>query len=164
MKKIAVLTFIWFIVTSGGSVMAEDIFIHSHHPLSGRFAILDDNQTVAFLYLTARGTQKPEKDAIAYMRVPPPEGVDWQEMAKQGEPPLLPKELATSGAVLENPTSSQFSFQWSENGEAAVLLHNGRPIALVSATETRGYSRAVAKENRLTNPWNQQLYESLFAK
>lgn len=142
--------------------MATDIFICSHNPVSGRLAILDDNERVAFLYLTQRGTQKPEKDAIAYMRLTPPETVDSKQMAKEGEAPLLSSEFATVEAVIANPSEKDFSFQWSSTGEAAVLLYKNLPIALVSASEKRGYSRSVSKENPLANPWNSRLYASLF--
>ena len=164
MRKVATLALVWLTLTYGSIVMAEDIFIHSRNPVSGRFAILEDNDTVAFLYLTARGIQKPERDAIAYMRVPPPENVDWEEMAKKGEPPLLSRAFASSEAVLTNPSSADCSFRWAEDGEAAVLLYRGQPIALVSASEKRGHSRAAAKENPLADPWDWKLYESLFPK
>lgn len=164
MRKAVFLALIWITLADGSIVMAEDIFIHSHNPVSGRFAILDDNETVAFLYLTARGSQKPERDAIAYMRVPPPETVDWEEMAKKGEPPLLSRAIASAEAVLTNPSAADFSFRWSDDGEAAVLLHKDHPIALVSASEKRGHSKAAAKENSLTDPWNENLYQSLFPK
>lgn len=164
MRRAALLALIWIPLVDVSIAMAEDIFIHSHNPVSGRFAILDDNGTVAFLYLTARGTQKPERDAIAYMRVPPPETVDWEEVAKNGDPPLLSRAIASAEAVLATPSAANFSFRWSEDGEAAVLLHKGRPMALVSASEKRGHSKAAAKENSLTDPWNEKLYESLFHK
>lgn len=54
--------------------MAEDIFISTHNAISNRFAVFEDNEKVAFLYLTEVGSQNPIKDAIAYSRVPPVKG------------------------------------------------------------------------------------------
>lgn len=142
--------------------MTEDIFIYSHNAKSDRFAILDDNETVAFLYLTHRGTQKPEKDAIAYMRITPLTQADWNEMAKTGKAPLLSQEFATGEAVIANPSAEDFSFHWSQDGETAALKYRGRSIALVSTLEKRGYSRSVSKASALANPWSDSVYESLF--
>ena len=144
--------------------MAGEIFIHSHNPTSDRLAILEDNETVAFLYLTHKGTQTPERDAIAYMRITPPDSASWKEMAVKGEPPVLSKEYSSTETVIHNPTAEDFTFLWSEDGESAVLVHKDRPIALVTSTRERGYSRSVSKENPLASPWNQQLYDSLFGK
>jgi hypothetical protein len=132
--------------------MAEDIFIHSYSEASGRFAILDDNGKVAFLYLTKSGSQQPEKDAIAYMRNAPPKNADWREMAKAGESPLLSHDFATVDAVIPDALASEFSFRWSSDGKSVALIYKGSPIALVSASEKCGYSKAVSKANALADP------------
>jgi hypothetical protein len=160
-RNIAVLIASLFI---SGVTMAEGIFIHSHSDVSGRFAILDETEQVAFLYLSKPQTQEPEKDAIAYMRVSPPKNVDWKEMAKSGMPPVLSEEFASSTATISSANENQFSFAWSTDGNSTALIYNGLPIAFVSISEAVGYSKAVSKENKLTNPWNQVLYDKLFSK
>ncbi|MFY0701413.1 MAG: hypothetical protein JXR04_11355 [Bermanella sp.] len=160
-RNIAVLIASLFI---SGVSMAEGLFIHSHSDVSGRFAILDEDEQVAFLYLSKPYTQEPEKDAIAYMRVSPPKDVDWAQMAKSGMPPVLSEKFASSTATIRSAKESQFSFQWSIDGNSAALLYNGKPIAFVSSSEPIGYSKAVAKENKLTNPWSESLYDKLFSK
>lgn len=147
-----------------GAAMAEGLFLSSHSDISDRFAILDETEQVAFLYLTQQGTQKPEKDAIAYMRISPPESIDWQEMAETGLPPILSAKLASTQAVISDSNEHQFSFVWSQDGTTVALIYNGNPIAFVSISEPIGYSKAVAKENKLTNPWDQVLYDKLFTK
>ncbi len=146
-----------------GAAVAEGIFIHSYNEESDRFAILDETDQVAFLYLTHQGTQKPEKDAIAYMRVNPPEKVDWKAMAKAGIPPILSAEIASSGAAIYEAEERHFTFSWSRDGTSAALIYRGEPIAFVTISERIGYSKAVAVDNKLTNSWNQALYEQLFA-
>lgn len=135
--------------------MAEDIFIHSHNAVSDRLAILDDDRRVAYLYLTKPGTQKPEKDAIAYSRVAPVTKLDWAEAAKTGGTPLLSQELASTSAVISDPIAGEFSFRWSRDGQSVALLRNGVPIAFASASEQFGYSKAVAKSSPLANAWSQ---------
>ncbi|PSS71688.1 hypothetical protein AYI85_04945 [Shewanella algae] len=142
--------------------MAEGIFIHSHNEVSDRFSILDETDEVAFFYITKKGTQEPEKDAIAYMRVTPEDNVDWKEMAESGRPPVLSSELASPNAVLLNANEGLFGFEWSADGNSVALHYNNEPIALVSAQKEIGYSKAVAKDNSLTNAWSQALYNGLF--
>ncbi|WP_139214036.1 hypothetical protein [Atopomonas hussainii] len=69
---------------------ANKIFIHSLNPVSNRLAILEDNESIAFLYLTEAGTQRPIKDAVAYSRKPPAlKKVDWEKIEQTGDTPLL---------------------------------------------------------------------------
>jgi hypothetical protein len=144
--------------------MAKDIFIHSHNMASGRYAIFEDNEQVAYLYLTQPGTQKPARDAIAYSRVPLIAKVDWEQVKKTGEPPSLSQDIASPSAVLKNPLEREFSLQWSTDGQAVALLRNGEPIAFVSAADSFGYSKAAVKPSPLVNPWDQNRYEALFGK
>ena len=138
------------------------MFIQSHSTTSGRVVILEDDSTVAYLYLTQVGSQAPESDALAYMRAEPPEKADWAENAKSGQAPLLSKDVASSEAVIADPSEQEFSFRWSNDGHSAVLEHKGRAIALVSSREKRGYSRAAAKDSSLVNRWSDDVYEKLF--
>ncbi len=144
--------------------MAEDIFISSHNAESNRFAVFEDNEKVAFLYLTEAGSQKPIKDAIAYSRVPPVEKVDWEKIKETGDIPPLEKGLASAEAVIPSPKEKEFSFKWSTDGNSVALLRNGSPICFASTHEKFGYSRAVSKSSNLANAWDQKAYEHLFNK
>lgn len=144
--------------------MAKDIFISSHNAVSNRFAVFEDNEKVAFLYLTEVGSQKPVRDVIAYSRVPPVEKIDWAKIKEIGETLPLEKELASFEAVIPSPSEKEFSFKWSSDGNAVALLRNGSPICFVSALDKYGYSRAVSKSSNLANAWNQKAYEQLFGK
>jgi hypothetical protein len=146
------------------SSMAKNIFIQSHNATSDRLAVFEDDEKVAYLYLTKPGTQMPEKDAIAYSRIALVEKVDWKKTKKTGDAPSLSKSVASRAAIIKNPEEGEFSFKWSADGQSVALLRKGEPIALASATEKLGYSKAVAKPSRLANPWNQKRYEALFGK
>ncbi len=145
-----------------GNAMAKGIFIHSQHPTSKRFVILDESERVAYLYLTDKGKQIPVKDALAYMRVTAPNKVDWKNTAKEGHPPILSKEFASDSAVIKNAKEGQFSFEWSDDGESASLNYNGNPIAFVSVKKSLGYSKAISKPNKLALPWDEKIYIELF--
>ncbi len=144
--------------------MAEDIFLESQNPVSKRYAVLEDNGKIAFLYLTEPGMPKPMKDAVVYTRVPPVDTVDWERIKKSGETPLLRKDLASSTAVIKNPKASEFKFKWSADGDSVAVLRDGQPLAFASVKERFGYSQAVNATSPLANAWDQARYSSLFGQ
>ena len=144
--------------------MAEDIFLESQSPVSKRYAVLEDNGKIAFLYLTEPGTPKPVKDAVVYIRVPPVEAVDWERIKKSGETPLLRKDLASPTAVIKNPKASEFKFKWSADGDSVAVLRDGQPLAFATIKERFGFSRAVSITSPLANAWDQARYTSLFGQ
>jgi hypothetical protein len=158
MKKLILLLFILL----PGISMAEGIFIHSYNETSGRYAILDEFGKTGVLYLSEEGSQKPVKDAFAYMKEPPIDKETWKERMKAGEPPILHTEIASKNAVLPITNEKEFSFLWSSDGQAVALLYKGQAIAFISLHEKYGFSKAVTKESPIVNPWDQNMYEQLF--
>ena len=144
--------------------MSEEIFLESQSPVSKRYAVLEDNGKIAFLYLTESGIPKPMKDAVVYMRVPPVEAVDWERIKKSVETPLLRKDLASATAVIKNPKASEFKFKWSADGDSVAVLRDGQPLAFASVKERFGYSRAVSTTCPLANAWDPARYTSLFGQ
>jgi hypothetical protein len=141
--------------------LAEKVYLHSQHPASQRIAMLDDDEKVAYLYLTQPSAERPERDAVAYSRVPLVPKVDWQRVKKTGAPPPLSADIASRQAIVAAPEAKEFSFRWSADGHSVALLRNGEPIALATMRDRLGYSKAVAKPSRLANPWNQKRYAEL---
>lgn len=152
------------LLTTSVTTMAKDIFISSHNAISNRYAVFEDNEKIAFLYLTESGSQKPIKDAIAYSRIPPISKIDWEKIKQTGDTPLLEQSLASPEAVIANPLEKEFSFRWSADGHAVALIRNGKPIAFAIASERFGYSKAVSRSSNLANVWDQNKYETLFEK
>lgn len=142
--------------------MSQGIFLQSHHGVSGRNAVFEDDEKIAFLYLTVPGKIQPERDAIVYSRIPPIERIDWDSIKKTGGTPLLTKDLASTSAILSNPREQDFSFLWSRDGSAVALLRNGDPIAFVTAHGRFGYSKAVIKTSPFAHAWDQLAYDSIF--
>jgi len=50
----------------------KHLFINSQHPVSHRLAVLEDDGTSAWLYLTEANSQKPFADAWIYNRIAAP--------------------------------------------------------------------------------------------
>lgn len=142
--------------------MAEGIFINSYNSLSDRYAILDEQDESAVLYLSEKGSQRPIKDAFAYMRIEPIDIDSWKDRMKAGEPPVLHKELASEQAVILTTKESDFSFTWSNDGDAVSLRYLNQPIAFISIDETFGFSKSVVKDSPVVNLWNEELFSSLF--
>lgn len=142
--------------------MSEGIFIHSHNSISDRFAILDEQSESAVLYLSEKGSQKPLKDAFAYMRITPIDIDSWKDRMKAGEPPVLHKELASEQAFIPRTKESDFDFVWSDDGDSISLLYFRKPIVFISMSEEYGFSKSVVKDSPIVNQWNEELYGSLF--
>jgi hypothetical protein len=143
---------------------ATEITLQDRNPKSRRTAVLEDNEKVAYLYLTQPGTSAPDRDAIAYSRVRPVGTVDWKKLKETGEPPMLGADVASPRAVITFPKAKEFSFRWAKDGHSVALLRNGEPIAMATATDRAGYSKAVAKPGRLANPWDEKRYVELIGE
>jgi len=142
--------------------MAGGLFIHSYNESSERYAILDEFEKTGVLYLSEKGSQKPQKDAFAYMQTLPIDKEVWKERMRAGEPPTLHTEIASNQAVITNTRKEDFSFKWSISGEAVALLYKGNPIAFIDLNEKYGFSKAVIAESPIVNPWDNMLYEKIF--
>ncbi len=141
--------------------MAEEIILQVEHPKSRRMAILEDNEKVAYLYLTQPGVPRPARDAVVYSRVALLPSVDWKKLKETGEPPQLAADVASSRAVIADPKAKEFSFRWSQDGHSVALLRNGEPIAMATARDALGYSKAIAKRSRLAKAWDEKRYVEL---
>lgn len=143
---------------------AAEIVLQAQHPKSLRVAVLEDNEKIAYLYLTKPDTQIPERDAVAYSRVRLVPTVDWKKVKETGEPPPLGADVGSARAIITFPKQREFSFRWSKDGHSVALLRNGEPIAMVTATDRLGFSKAVAKRSRLAKPWDENRYAELIGQ
>ena len=141
--------------------MADEIFISDVHPLSKRWAILDDNGNSAWLYLTVPGEQQPEKYAFAYSPVPPVEALNIDAI-QRGEPPILTTALASEDAVITGLDTAQVNFLWSADGESLALAYQGRLLAMIVAGSERGYSAALSREGEFGLPWDEAVFGQSF--
>lgn len=143
-----------------GTPMANT-FVESCHPESARCAILEDNGSSAWLYLTPAGGEGIEQDAFAYSPVAPREELN-RAAIEAGNPPILTRKYASSRAVLESPEEHSFQFVWSSDGESVALLCNGDPIAMVVSGYDKGFSVALVSESGFGQAWDQSVYEAVF--
>ena len=142
--------------------MSEPLFLTSYNSVSERFAILDEYSNTGILYLTKKGTQEPERDAFAYMMIELIEHETWKKRMQDGEPPLLSEAIASNNSVIKNTKESDFTFEWSTDGESVALFYKGSPIALSTIRHKYGFSKSVIKETPIVNPWDDDTYNEIF--
>ena len=138
------------------------LFLDSHNPKSNRFAILEDNGSSCWLYLTETGSQRPEKDCFVYSPVEPAQKLNMDAVRESGDPPILTKEVASATAVLRDPLAEEFSIVWATDGESVAVVRREEPVAMIVRDEKRGYSKALAKSSFFGEPWEESTYARYF--
>ncbi|WP_017034315.1 hypothetical protein, partial [Vibrio genomosp. F10] len=145
-----------------GVVMSEGLFLSSYNEVSERYAILDEFEQSGVLYLTKPQTQKPERDAVAYIQYAPVSEETWKQKMRAGEPPQLHQGLVSKAAVIAKTVEQDFSFQWSADGNSVALLYRSAPIAFVTKSEKYGFSKAVVSDSPIVSVWNSEKFSELF--
>jgi hypothetical protein len=140
----------------------DEVFLDSRHSASRRFAILEEKNGTAWLYLTAPGKPRPEKDVVVFVRSRLATMDEVLAEARKGRPPPLAKDFATKDAILPKPEVADFSLEWSADGQGVALLRNNSPLAMILADAKRGFSKALSKSGPFGEPWDQSAYERVF--
>lgn len=142
--------------------MSEGLFLNLYNEVSERYAILDEADHSGVLYLTAPETQKPERDAVAYIQYDPVSEETWKQKIRAGEPPQLHERLVSEVAVIAKTVEQDFSFLWSVDGHSVALLYKNEPIAFVTQSEKYGFSKAVVSDSPLVFVWDSERFSELF--
>ncbi|MEM1452898.1 MAG: hypothetical protein AAF726_11055 [Planctomycetota bacterium] len=137
------------------------MFLTSHNEASDRHAVLEDDGTSCWLYLTAAGQRTPERDCFVYSPIEPAEELNT-EAIREGAPPVLVRSAASKESVIRDAVEADFSFTWSSDGESVAVQRRGVPIAMIARGENRGHSRALAVSGPHGEPWNRALFEQTF--
>lgn len=143
-------------------IKEHGIFLNSYNDLSGRTATLFEKPFVAYLYLSESYSKEIQYGTIAYMLIDPTDEEYTGGAAEQLEPLLLSKHYSSYTAVLKAPEGSDYSLQWSQDGESVALLYKNEPIVMASGHDDKGHSKAVIKVFDYANPWDQDVYDERF--
>lgn len=141
--------------------MPEEVFFSEQHPVSHRWAVLEDDGLAAWLYLTEPNSEKPVADCWIYNRL-------WnfdpaESYSSCGVAPPAPSDYVRDDALLAAPNASGFRFVWSTDG-ASVALFDGHILSGFIATgQERGFSRNLKKSGAWGNPLDENVYTSVFA-
>lgn len=137
--------------------MDDRSLVCEYSEVSHRHAMLIDDGLTGIVYLHKPGDD-PEKtgevDAtcFAYNRVDP---IDPKEIQRyRPGPPPIARGYASKEAVCKKPESHVWNLKLSSEGTAALLSRDGKPWAMVSLDEPRGFSRAIDVLGPWGNPWS----------
>jgi hypothetical protein len=154
----------WRKETDGKSQSAEQAderpFQSLQHPTTKRWAILEDDGTSAWLYITDPDSTKPVADCFVYSCRPPEAELPatWDRKS----PPPITTEFASSSACRTDVSQSRMQLVWTERGDAVAVLLDNIPIAFMVVGEKQGHSRAVAVDGFYGRPWNEARFAEAF--
>ena len=136
--------------------MTKRLWLEEQHPETLRWAILDDDGTSAWLYLTEADSQKPVADCFVYNRIPAIPDSEVKAYVSRGVQPPVSLSYASQFAHLSEPSEHTISLSWSENGKSAIVAIDGHEWAMLSVGESRGYSRSLSVEGPFGYPWSKK--------
>lgn len=144
--------------------MGDEFLVCAYSEDSHRHAMLVDDGITGILYLhapsdNAEKTGEIEATCFAYNRVDPIDTKDVQRY-RPGPPPIA-RGYASNDAVCRTPASHDWNMKFSSDGTVVLLLRDGKPWAMVSLDEPRGFSKAIAKAGPWGNPWSIEIYKSI---
>lgn len=112
----------------------EGPFESEQHPLSGRWAVVEDDGEVAWLYLSAADSLKPIASCFLYNR-----------------------------ADTQAPPPKDIHFRWSTDGESVAVLFKSDLMGFIARGEPHGFSKLLSTPGALGAPLDVSLYERTFA-
>lgn len=138
----------------------SNLFIDAQHSLSRRFAILEDNGTSAWLYLTEPDIEKPSADAWVHNRIPAPSKEEVKSF--RGGPPPAAIGYASNTAICESPADHDWAFIWADNGNSVAVTKDGVPVACIVAAPKGSYSRELVKDGPWGSVWSDAEFDRVF--
>lgn len=140
--------------------MTEEVFLSEQHPVSRRWAVLEDDGLSAWLYLTAPDSEQPVADCWIYNRTPAPESAE--RYLARGIAPPAPLEVIGGDAVMQVASALKFRLEWAQDGESVALLFDGSLLGFIASGRRHGYSRNLRTSCAWGDPLDETLYHSVF--
>jgi hypothetical protein len=143
--------------------MGDEVLLCAYSEVSHRHAMLVDDGITGIIYMhapsdNAETTGEIEATCFAYNRVDP---IDPKEVKRyRPSPPPIARGYASKDAVCRTPESHNWNLRFSSDGTAVLLLRDGKPWAMVSLDEPRGFSKAIEAPGPWGNPWSIEVYMS----
>lgn len=125
---------------------------------SQRLAVLEDDGTSAWLYLTVPNNRKPIADVWVHNRIAAPPQSEIKKY--RGGPPPAASGFADDSDVCQSPDEHEWTLDWHDNGESVILHCDGKPVAMLAASGRRGWSRNLLRDGPWGNVWDDELYST----
>lgn len=135
------------------------LFLSERHPVSHKAAILADEGTSVWLYMTDSGSDYPAADCWLLNTVPSPEHLN--EYCGNNAPPAILKFVVPSSEG-DAPLESDIELRWAPDGHSVALLVKGTPLGFIAQGSKHGYSKNLVTASPFGMPFEQELYERLF--
>lgn len=134
----------------------ETYMLESYNGASRRCAVFEDDGTSGWLYMSGVDDRKPIADVWIYNRItaPPPSDI---KNYRNGPPPAA-SGFTDDSTICHDPGSHAWTFVWSDDGDGVVMHCDGEPIAMLVASDRRGWSRNLRRDGPWGNVWNDKLY------
>src|ERR1043166_5205759 len=129
---------------------SENLFVSEQHPVSRRWAVVEDDGTSCWLYLSEPDHPKPVADCWLYNRISAPE-VSGTE-ASRGSAPPASAQYAGPGALMTPPREAQVSLRWSCDGESVAVFFERDLAGFIVRGQARGFSRHLVASGPWGNP------------
>ncbi len=141
--------------------MPEEVFLSEQHPVSHRWAVLEDDGLSAWLYLTGPDSEKPAVDCWIYNRTSNSEPAE--SYLSRGVAPPAPSECVGDAGLLTSPDGSSFHLMWSKDGESVALFDGSTLMGFIVSGRERGFSRNLGKAGAWGNTLDEDVYKAVFA-
>ncbi|MGL6476421.1 hypothetical protein [Aeromonas hydrophila] len=135
------------------------LFLSERHPVSHKAAILADEGTSVWLYMTDSGSDYPVADCWLLNTVPSPEHLNGYR--GDSAPPAILK-FVVPGSEGDAPLESDIELRWAPDGHSVALLVKGTPLGFIAQGNKHGYSKNLVTASPFGMPFEQELYERLF--
>ncbi|MCA9051333.1 MAG: hypothetical protein KDA89_21495 [Planctomycetaceae bacterium] len=135
-----------------------NLFLSEQHPVSRRWATVEDHGTCAFLYLSEPDQKRPIGDCWLYNRVPAPKPSEVKNF--RPNPPPAAVGYVGPDAQMSPPGEGDVELLWSSDGEAVAVLLHGMPLGLLIAGES-GMSLHLIKSGPWGEPWDQSRFDEI---
>jgi len=140
--------------------LSEKIFLSNNNPISGRWAIFEDDGVSAWLYLTSPNDNRPIADCWIYNRIPAPESTEINKY-RNGPPPAS-SEYAAKSAFVSEVNENSVQIKWSTDGNAVSLIIDGIPYGYITSENKVGFCRNLKKDGPWGNMFEMENYDRLF--
>ena len=133
--------------------------LESINDISGRVAVFEDDGVSAWLYLSGANDRKPIADVWVHNRIKAPPTTEIANY--HGGPPSAASGFADDSTICHDPDAHNWTYTWHDDGDAVVIHRDGIPVAMLIASERRGWSRNLRRDGPWGNVWSEDRYNTV---
>ncbi|WP_372720655.1 hypothetical protein [Novipirellula sp.] len=137
----------------------EPYMLESLNDASRRVAVFEDDGTSAWLYLSGPNDRKPIADVWVHNRIGAPPTSEIKRY--RGGPPPAASGFTDNSTICHDPDAHEWTFTWRDDGDAVALHCDGTPIAILIASNRKGWSRNLKRDGPWGNVWDGSLYTAI---